>query len=220
MEKIDIQNFKKYYQNNDGNGTVARVGHVNAVIDNVNTKITAPDSPTVGDMVTWNGTEWVATPAGGSDYTETIVNITPTETTYSDGRPLVASGILDMGTTPIELLPAAGVNAYYDIDKVVLEYTHITTPYSLSSDLINVRHLSNYSFGSAFSPNLIVNTSDRVAIGKMDAFSDDVNNGFSMCGVQLLNESIVLDTYNNTNPTLGNGTLRVKIYHKTITFGA
>lgn len=33
MEKIDIQNFKKYYQNNDGNATLARVGHVNAVID-------------------------------------------------------------------------------------------------------------------------------------------------------------------------------------------
>jgi len=36
MEKIDIQNFKKYYRNNDGNGTVARVGHVNNVIENVN----------------------------------------------------------------------------------------------------------------------------------------------------------------------------------------
>lgn len=40
MEKIDIQNFKKYYQNNDGNGTVARVGHVNAVIDNFTEAIT------------------------------------------------------------------------------------------------------------------------------------------------------------------------------------
>lgn len=40
MEKIDIQNFKKYYQNNDGNGTVARVGHVNAVIDDFTEAIT------------------------------------------------------------------------------------------------------------------------------------------------------------------------------------
>jgi len=40
MEKIDIQNFKKYYQNNDGNGTVARVGHVNAVIDTFTEDVT------------------------------------------------------------------------------------------------------------------------------------------------------------------------------------
>jgi hypothetical protein len=40
MEKIDIQNFKKYYRNNDGNGTVARVGHVNAVIEELNNLIT------------------------------------------------------------------------------------------------------------------------------------------------------------------------------------
>jgi len=36
MEKIDIQNFNKYYLNVDGNATVARVGHVNYVIENVN----------------------------------------------------------------------------------------------------------------------------------------------------------------------------------------
>jgi hypothetical protein len=39
MEKIDIQNFKKYYRNNDGNGTVARVGHVNYVIDGLTAEI-------------------------------------------------------------------------------------------------------------------------------------------------------------------------------------
>lgn len=39
MEKIDIQNFKKYYRNNDGNGTVARVGHVNYVIEGLTAEI-------------------------------------------------------------------------------------------------------------------------------------------------------------------------------------
>jgi hypothetical protein len=39
MEKIDIQNFKKYYLNNDGNATLARVGHVNYVIDGLTQKI-------------------------------------------------------------------------------------------------------------------------------------------------------------------------------------
>lgn len=39
MEKIDIQNFKKYHLNNDGNATLARVGHVNYVIDGLTEKI-------------------------------------------------------------------------------------------------------------------------------------------------------------------------------------
>lgn len=36
MEKINVQNFKKYYRNNDENAIVARVGHVNAVIEALN----------------------------------------------------------------------------------------------------------------------------------------------------------------------------------------
>jgi len=40
MKKIDIQNFKKYYRNVDGNGTVARVGHVNYVIDGLTEDLT------------------------------------------------------------------------------------------------------------------------------------------------------------------------------------
>ena len=39
MEKIDIQNFKKYYRNVDGNGTVARVGHLNYVIEGLTEEI-------------------------------------------------------------------------------------------------------------------------------------------------------------------------------------
>lgn len=39
MEKIDIQNFNKYYRNVDGNSTLARVGHVNYVIDGLTQKI-------------------------------------------------------------------------------------------------------------------------------------------------------------------------------------
>lgn len=52
MEKIDIQNFNKYYLNVDGNATVARVGHVNAVIDAINNTYdgTAIDPALNGNM--------------------------------------------------------------------------------------------------------------------------------------------------------------------------
>jgi hypothetical protein len=36
MQKIDIQNFNKYYRKNDGNATLARVGHVNYLLDLIN----------------------------------------------------------------------------------------------------------------------------------------------------------------------------------------
>lgn len=36
MEKIDVQNFKKYLHNDTSNATLARVGHVNAVIEELN----------------------------------------------------------------------------------------------------------------------------------------------------------------------------------------
>jgi hypothetical protein len=67
MQKIDIQNFSKYYLKNDGNATLARVGHVNSVIDNVNGKIDAPTNPSPGDALVWNGTEWVA--GNSADFT-------------------------------------------------------------------------------------------------------------------------------------------------------
>jgi hypothetical protein len=39
MQKIDIQNFKKYYRNDNGNAVNARVGHVNYVIEKLNEEI-------------------------------------------------------------------------------------------------------------------------------------------------------------------------------------
>jgi hypothetical protein len=71
MEKIDIQNFNKYYRKNDGNATLARVGHVNAVIEEVNTKITAPENSQNGDVLVYNSTTelWEPGSAGGTDFT-------------------------------------------------------------------------------------------------------------------------------------------------------
>jgi chaperonin cofactor prefoldin len=47
MEKIDIQNFNKYYLKNDGNATLARVGHVNAVVEEINTQFENVDDQIV-----------------------------------------------------------------------------------------------------------------------------------------------------------------------------
>jgi hypothetical protein len=60
MERIDIQNFNKYYRKNDGNATLARVGHVNAIIDELN------------NLSTGGG-------IGGTNYLFVAANGTPTE---------------------------------------------------------------------------------------------------------------------------------------------
>jgi hypothetical protein len=83
MEKIDIQNFKKYYRNNDGNATVARVGHLNSIIEEVNTKITAPENPQDGDALVYNSTTGLwepGTPASALPYKVYTALLTQTET--------------------------------------------------------------------------------------------------------------------------------------------
>jgi hypothetical protein len=59
MEKIDVINFKKYYQNDDTNATMARVGHINATIEELNLKITIPKNPTIGSTLVWDGEKYV-----------------------------------------------------------------------------------------------------------------------------------------------------------------
>jgi hypothetical protein len=155
--------------------------------------------------------------SGGSDYTETIVNISSAQ-------------ILSMGTTPIELLPAAGVGKYYDYYGYI-EYTHVTTPYVVpnsGSGKYNPIYIGGASY---FDGSLINNTflgfgnksysykfrkEDLTYTTAIDPTPDKIN--FNVYGE--INESVFLTTWWGLDPTGGDGTLRVKIYHKTITFGA
>lgn len=80
--------------------------------------------------------------------TTTVVNITPTQTTYNDGRPSVASGILAMGSTPIELLPTPGVGKYYD-GYGFIEYYAGDTNYTysgLGAPILAIGNIDGYFF--------------------------------------------------------------------------
>lgn len=148
-----------------------------------------------------------------SEYTETIVNISSAQ-------------ILAMGTTPIELLPAAGVGMYYDIDKIVLEYTNVSA-YTLANPITiyqsNGKYIADISSGLITGlgyPSFNNNRSVCVINTSANYLTDSDAGKSLLFDLDSLNDSIVLTTRSSTNPTLGNGTLRVKIYHKTITFGA
>lgn len=139
----------------------------------------------------------------------------PTTTTVN----ISSAQILAMGSTPIELLPAAGVGKYYDDVKVILEYTHGTTNYSLGGDLINVRSEDNYKYIALTNIGALQNENRATTLILRGSDVDGVN-GFVQGGWRAMNKAIVLDTYNNTNPTLGDGTLRAIITYTTRTFGA
>lgn len=142
---------------------------------------------------------------GGSEYTETIVDISSEE-------------ILAMGTTPIELLPAAGVGKYYDINKMLFEFTYGNTVYAIDGVDPEYITFSGAASGAvaSISPDVIISPNNYYLI---------INNTFLDSNLQLqgnytLDQPLTMTTGNGQNFINGDGTLRVKIYHKTITFGA
>jgi hypothetical protein len=122
-----------------------------------------------------------------------------------------------MGTNPIELLPAAGEGKYYDIEKIVFEYNNGTIPYTLADDYIyTVIPLSTVDKQILTSNN----NSYAVSSPRINGASNTEPYAFTYPVVNTFNSKLELTTWYNNNPTDGDGTLRVKIYHKTITFGA
>lgn len=138
--------------------------------------------------------------------------------TYSDGRPNAVGGILGMGTTSIELLPAPGVGMYYEIDKIILEYTHVTTNYTLGT----ISYLTGLVGGEyiyEISSGILANGANKY--GKMlELGSPDSVESLNYNNFLSLNSNLELTTYDNTNPTLGDGTLRVIVTYTLRTFGA
>jgi hypothetical protein len=144
--------------------------------------------------------------AGGA--TTTVVNISSAE-------------ILAMGTSPIELLPAPGVGKFYDYHGY-LELTYGTTTYSLA-DAIMLGGLNSYT--GTFLRQSIISNGDNCVCFFSNTLPQETFNGTSLPelvgnNIILLDEPIVLTTWNGTDPTLGDGTLRAIITYTTRTFGA
>lgn len=142
-----------------------------------------------------------------TDYTqEAIVNISSAQ-------------ILAMGSTPIELLPAPGVGMYYDIEKVILEYTYGTTAYLLADETLMLA-LDN-ELGFIFKDIITINIpgNPRYAIWSSNNPSMSTN-GYIYVQPLWLNNSLTITSDNSSDPTLGDGTLRAIITYNVRTFGA
>lgn len=158
----------------------------------------------------------IQTVTGDSEgYAQTIVNISPSETTYSDGRPTVASGILAMGTTPIELLPTADTNKYYEIDKIILEYTHVTTPYTHTGFLM-------FADGDNYKGLFVIDSWATNGFLRFTGDTSEINVTETNNITYFTNISSFLrmEAWSGGSPTLGDGTIRAIIKYKVRTFGA
>lgn len=150
--------------------------------------------------------------------TTTVVNISSAQ-------------ILNMTTTPITLLSAPGVNKYYDIEKVILEYTYGTSIYDVSSNtwvrcyFSSLGAISSTPLYIVEAQSLFEQASSRVVIaersGKENTIStyprqfEDANSIVDLNTEFLISSSASIGAF-----TPGDGTLRAIITYTTRTFGA
>jgi len=148
----------------------------------------------------------------GAEYTETIVNISSAQ--------IQAANVTDVTL----LASQSGLN-YDEVDKVVVEYTHNGTPYSISgSGFIKIFRLSDsgsngpikWIYGSMLSTSessIVVPETSTVT--QTIGFPQQTNNRQTL---SIMQSALVLRLTHAA--TLGNGTLRIKVYSKQRTFGA
>jgi len=126
------------------------------------------------------------------------------------------SGILGMGTVPIVLLAAPGAGMYNDVSKIIIEKTKNTTEYTFA---VNDFPIINW-LNSFHSLRTLTAFGDGISIITPSA-SETVNDGSSnypAFDFSPLNKDITLTTW-SSDPTLGDGTLKAKIWYTVRTFG-
>lgn len=173
-------------------------------------------SPYTGNSITLSGnviTNIIGAPILATDgtgqiyspYTITTVNMT-------------SSDILNMGTTPIELLPAPGANNYHDIDYIIFEFTRNTTQYTYTGTPVvwigggEFAILTQYLIKGLLPYKILKVTPGPLSVNNDGNATWNVPNG--------LNENVYLQTLFGENPTTGDGTMRAIIRSRILTFGA
>jgi hypothetical protein len=142
----------------------------------------------------WSGSSSPTNLYPGYIYQET--NVTPSQ-------------ILNIGTTPLVILPALSGNKYYDT-ITSMEYTFGTASYTGSSSPNLSLRLAISSSNTGYSDNLNIhsNTSSSQVIFSKDPI-----------GPTCFNDGIILSNQINQDYTTGDGTIKVKVWYKIIDFG-
>jgi hypothetical protein len=138
---------------------------------------------------------------GGSDYTETIVNINNAQ-------------LLAIGVTPIACLPLSGSGKYRDYDYIIVEY------YATGNEVVSpaFKFTDGIQTVATFYPIGVENTANLIKTFYL--YVDTTN--FVLSDLQrYANTNLSITTMSGANPDASvEGTMKIKIYSKTITFGA
>jgi hypothetical protein len=120
---------------------------------------------------------------------------------------ITSAQILNINTAPITIVPASGINTVNVISSITLSCTFITTAYA--TDITLYAYFPSSSLDKLFlSVDALGFTS--TAIAQMN------NNDTGAQSYQYVaNEPLLLST-NGTNPTLGNGSVKVTVIYQTI----
>ena len=121
------------------------------------------------------------------------------------------------GFTPKTLLTTPAANQYYDISKVIIEFTEGNTTYTFGGTHLRLEYSD---IGFFIDPILITGGYDAAIV--LD-FNSRASETFEVNGLKLPiypnYSSLILDTVFGSSPTLGDGTMLVKIWYKVKTFG-
>ena len=131
--------------------------------------------------------------------------------------------ILTIGSVGKTLLAAPGAGTYYEIESVRLEYDHNTTAYTIVGDALFLGYYSGNYPGILINTQLISTAFDGAFVWRGDVVQNVQAIGgtdYTTANAQRMNEALVLQMFNATDPTLGNGTMRALIRYKIRTFGA
>jgi hypothetical protein len=154
--------------------------------------------------------------ATNDEYQETIVNISSAQ-------------ILNMGTTPVELLPAPGVDKYYDVEKIIIENIFNLVAYStrvlkISDEAGIVAYLEL----SEHQGNLVTVVNPFTPPNPIPFYVDDGDGGTATANVNFIknfdtDRRIIITALGfdlePLDPTDGDGALRAIIKYKVRTFG-
>ena len=134
--------------------------------------------------------------------------------------PINSAQILSLGSS-IQLLPNSGINKYYIIDQVAIEYTFNGIAYVFPSS--QTFYLDG-AFDSYIDKAILTSNTDTVATisGNLrNTYNVGTGSGatFVKTNKDVLNTNLIMGMQNNDNPINGNGTLLVKIWYRIETKG-
>lgn len=107
--------------------------------------------------------------------------------------------LLTIFSSPVTILPAPGAGKYYDF-KIYAEYKYETVAY----DITNVRLVDDNN--TQISPAISINQ-----------LSDQIVIHYGLFNASMVNSSVRL--YGGSNPTVGDGTVKIKIWYNIVDFG-